>query len=52
MKKAYATPQLVVHGSVEKLTLQGQGGGSAGKPCPGGDTSGKAGFSACEVISS
>jgi hypothetical protein len=54
MKKAYTTPQLTVHGSVEKLTLQagGFGGGSENKPCAGTDRSGKAGFSECEVISS
>lgn len=26
MKKAYATPQLIVHGSVEKITLASQQG--------------------------
>ena len=50
MKKAYTTPQLTVHGSVEKLTLQA-GGGTENKPCAGNDRSGKAGFSEC-VISS
>jgi hypothetical protein len=44
MKKAYATPQLTVHGSVEQITLQPQGDA---KPCAGGDNFGLAGRSEC-----
>lgn len=30
MKKAYSSPELKVHGSVEAITLQGQGGPPGG----------------------
>ena len=48
MKKAYTTPRLTVHGSVEKITLNN---GQDNKPCAGGDHFGKAGFSECVVSS-
>jgi hypothetical protein len=35
-KKAYTTPQLTVHGSVEKITLRGGRGGPPGGGPPGG----------------
>ena len=36
MKKEYTTPQLHVHGSLEEMTLSGQGGNDP-KPLEGND---------------
>lgn len=35
MKKAYSSPELKVHGSVEAITLQGQGNPPVQCPPPG-----------------
>lgn len=48
MKKDYTTPQLTVHGSVEKITLQPA---PNSKPCAGGDAFGLAGQSECGISS-
>lgn len=48
-KKAYTRPQLTVHGSVEKLTLQGFG---TAKPCGGGDAFDLRGQSGCNGLGS
>lgn len=37
MRKAYTTPRLIVHGSVERITLMGPGNVGNGEPPPAAD---------------